>query len=535
MKAFFYSILLILIVLAQPGFAQFHTNSNARELAGHCFELTPDASEQKGTVWTLETIDFNQPFDTIVWIMPGADNNGGDGLVFAFHTGIISLGSYDGHLAYEGLPSILGIEIDTHRNPENNDPDYDHMALTKNGAVDHQSTNHLVGPVPLTPTRGNVEDGAFHSLRIRWRPPNSLSIYWDCNLLISYSGMIVDEIFGGNSIVRWGFTAGTSSSTQNRHLVCLSGQPLNELEDRTICPGGQTQLNTTFEAESYRWSPSEGLDRNDISNPIASPSSTTTYMLDAIDECGQHFADTLTVFVEGNPISLNIPQDTTLCDGNPYQINATVPNATYLWSDGSTGSSLTITESGFYNLSIVTPTCEAFFSQQVSFGAPPIPQLPTDTIICTGGTPILDATVPIGSYLWNDGSTNPTLPITSSGSYSVTVSNVCGNSSSSTQVQLQSCDLLFIPNAFSPNGDGLNDRFTLQSPLPLTIETLQIFDRWGNQVYGRSGSFSWDEGQEWDGTFRGQPLPNGLYIYYIKLVQVDGRTEIRTGEVNIIR
>ena len=535
MKAFYFPFLLLFSLLPQAGQAQFHTNSDASKLSNNCFELTPDAFEQKGTLWTLETIDFNQPFDTLVWIMPGEVDEGGEGMVFAFHTGIISLGSYDGHMAYEGLPSILGIEIDTHQNPEHGDPGYDHIALTKNGGINHQSSDNLVGPVPLTPTRENVEDGNFHSLRIRWRPPNSLSVYWDCNLLISYSGQIVNDVFDGNSIVRWGMTAGTSPTAKNRQVICLSGQPLDELTDQTICPGGQIQLSTSFPAEVYRWSPSAGLDRDDIRDPIAEPDTTTTYYLQATDECGQHFADTVTVFVEGTPIDLDLPTDTIICDASNHIIDASTPGASYLWSDGSTASQLNVTVDGNYTLRIQTPTCEAFYSQQVTFGSIPTPNIPSDTLICESNNPMLDASVPLGVYLWDDGSTSPTFPLSSSGTYSVTVSNACGNSTATSTVELLSCDLLYIPTALSPNGDGVNDQFLLQSPIPLQIEQFQIFDRWGNQVFSRSGATMQEDTQAWDGTFRGQPLPVGPYIYFLKLVKIDGTSEIRSGEINIIR
>lgn len=535
MKAFIFLLFLLFGLGAQHSLAQFHTNSDARELPNACFEVTPAAPDQTGTVWTLETIDFNQPFDTLVWIMPGQVDGGGDGLVFAFHTGIISLGSYDGHLAYENLPSILGIEIDTHHNPEHGDPDYDHMALTRHGAIDHQSSDHLVGPVPLTPTRDNVEDGAFHSLRIRWRPPNSFSVYWDCQLLISYAGNIVEEIFGGNPLVRWGVAASTSQTAQNRHVICLSGQALNELIDRTICPGGQTQLQTTFQAETYQWTPATSLDQANIPNPIASPESTTTYHLLAIDECDQSFADTLTVFVEGDPIFLDMPADTTICHDNGYHLDATIPNATYLWSDGSTASTFSINESGLYSVLIQTSSCEATYRQQVTFGNPPAPQLPADTLFCLGATSFLDAGVSAGTYLWNDGSTSPTLPIISPGIYSLTISNSCGSSSASTQVTLEACEALYIPTAFSPNGDGLNDEFLIYAPSGLVVEQLQIFDRWGNQVFRRDGSVMGDQSVGWDGTFRGRPLPVGTYIYWLKFLQVGGERAVRSGEINLLR
>lgn len=532
--SFFLLFLLFLLPTTLAG--QMHTNSDASATGNNCFQLTPNAPNQTGTMWTLETIDFNAPFDTSIWIMPGRSDAGGDGLVFAFHTSIISLGNYDGHLAYDGLPAILGIEIDTHQNPEHNDPDYDHIAITRDGGLDHQSDKNLVGPSPLSPNRDNIEDGNFHSFRIRWRPPNSLSIYWDCNLVMSYSGNIVDEIFGGNSAVRWGFTAGTSA-VQNEQVVCLTGLPMNELEDQVICPGGQAQLSTNFIGESYKWTPSSGLSRTNIPNPSASPVETTTYFLSVLDDCGQYFADTVTVFVEGDPVSVEWGRDTTFCGQESYTLDATTPIAgtSYHWSDGSTTSSIDVASTDRYYVTITTSTCEVTYSRQITFDEQPTIDLGADTLLCAGSNYLLGNEEAGLEYLWHDGSTNTTFEVVESGIHAVTVSNSCGSTSASVDISLQDCDQLYIPNAFSPNGDGFNDQFVIFSPLNLSIEIFHIFDRWGNQVFKQSKFGSDQLVPSWNGTFRGKPVPVGTYVYYFRLLLPNGQMSERSGEVAVIR
>lgn len=91
---------------------------------------------------------------------------------------------------------------------------------------------------------------------------------------------------------------------------------------------------------------------------------------------------------------------------------------------------------------------------------------------------------------------------------------------------------LFLPNAFSPNGDGLNDKF-----IPLfsgkehyTLYSFRIFNRSGQEVYNTGNSVS-----GWDGTFKGQPAESGSYAYYLQVFGNDGKEKVMTGYVALIR
>jgi gliding motility-associated-like protein len=81
---------------------------------------------------------------------------------------------------------------------------------------------------------------------------------------------------------------------------------------------------------------------------------------------------------------------------------------------------------------------------------------------------------------------------------------------------------VIVPNAFSPNGDGINDFFNIQYRLLQTFH-IKIFDRWGNQVYESS-----DMHFRWDGTQSGNPSPEGVYMYLISGTTTDG-TPVETG------
>lgn len=97
-------------------------------------------------------------------------------------------------------------------------------------------------------------------------------------------------------------------------------------------------------------------------------------------------------------------------------------------------------------------------------------------------------------------------------------------------------DLIYAPNAFSPNDDGVNDQFTLfGGSAAVRIESLQIFDRWGNQLFRAEGIPLNDLSSGWDGTFRGRPMNAGVYVFQARVRLVDGSVEERKGEVNLVR
>jgi gliding motility-associated-like protein len=95
---------------------------------------------------------------------------------------------------------------------------------------------------------------------------------------------------------------------------------------------------------------------------------------------------------------------------------------------------------------------------------------------------------------------------------------------------------IFAPNVFSPNDDGRNDYFTLFAGTQVQqISIFRIFDRWGNQLFEAGPLQPNQETLGWDGTFRGEPMGPGVYVFYAEVEFVDGFKEIVKGEVTLLR
>ena len=111
------------------------------------------------------------------------------------------------------MRGALGIEFDTYQNRRQGDPAADHLALLVNGHTYHGGAEVVELP--------NLEDGRRHALSVTWAPKaDVLTVSLDGETLARYPGRIVRQVFGGQSVVRWGLTAGTGRKT-NRHDVCF--------------------------------------------------------------------------------------------------------------------------------------------------------------------------------------------------------------------------------------------------------------------------------------------------------------------------
>src|SRR5690606_22550722 len=133
-----------------------------------------------------------------------------------------------------------------------------------------------------------------------------------------------------------------------------------------------------------------------------------------------------------------------------------------------------------------------------------------------GSSVLLEAEVPEGATaLWSNGSTASNIQVSDSGLYWVTVSVGQCVSSDSMHLYRYYCDCpMVIPNAFTPNGDGLNDLFKLALSLacPVSEYKLQIYNRWGQMLFV---SYRLEDG--WDGTINGQPADVGSYYYQLSV------------------
>ena len=164
--------------------------------------------------------------------------------------------------------------------------------------------------------------------------------------------------------------------------------------------------------------------------------------------------------------------------------------------------------------------------------------LPADTLLCEGEE--LDLSIPLpGTYLWSDGSDSNQISIVEDGAYTVEIQNNCGVFNHSFEVTTEICGCnVYVPTAFSPNGDGNNDvlQCYMGCDFPYQGIRFQVFDRWGGLVYSNKSSEV--NSIFWDGTFKGKALDPGVYVWFFEYEYTrNGTVNHKTisGEVHIFR
>lgn len=132
----------------------------------------------------------------------------------------------------------------------------------------------------------------------------------------------------------------------------------------------------------------------------------------------------------------------------------------------------------------------------------------------------------------------PTLVALETATYTLEISGAAGcRVSDSITITVNKDYQVYLPNVFSPNGDGTNDRFTIFSDgLRIAqIAYLRIYDRWGNLVFSRQNLTPNDESLGWDGRIQNQPAPTGVYVYQVEIEYVDKVVRVFSGDVSLIR
>jgi len=245
-------------------------------------------------------------------------------------------------------------------------------------------------------------------------------------------------------------------------------------DSTAICLGKEVPITATG-AYSYSWIGS-GLNAANISNPVASPSVSTVYRVAGSDSAGC-FSDTVSVIVTVLPVP-------TVNAGPDLQVLAETP---------------------------VT-----------------IPAVGSPDVVAWLWTPSIDLSC-----------TNCAQPVCTpkqTQQYIVTVTAADGCMASDTVVVKLLCDeaKVRIPDAFTPNGDGHNDRFTVLGAISV-VNHMAIYDRWGVKVFEADHFAPADPGTGWDGTMHGQPAPPGVYVYYAEMQCPGGGVFIMKGTVVLIR
>ena len=203
-----------------------------------------------------------------------------------------------------------------------------------------------------------------------------------------------------------------------------------------------------------------------------------------------------------------------------------------MWSNGAIDSSIIIQTPGIFWAQKTENGCRYRDSINVSVISPPNFELGNDSLLCGDGIKNISLTSQNATYRWKDGYVGGKREITSSGYYSVTVRNQCGSYTDDINLTFlpYACEI-FIPNAFSPNNDGLNDIFKPSGNV--TLKSMQIYNRWGELVYESSeGEFGWD------GNYQKKLVHEGYYFFIIRYTKPQNGSEspfVSKGEVYLFR
>ncbi len=120
--------------------------------------------------------------------------------------------------------------------------------------------------------------------------------------------------------------------------------------------------------------------------------------------------------------------------------------------------------------------------------------------------------------------------------YTVTVTNLANCTATTTiDIQVRESYEVYIPTIFTPNNDGLNDYFTINSgPNVDKINYIQIFDRWGEMVFAQNNISTSDNKTSWDGNFKDKKAPLGTYVYRIEVQYADGKKHQFIGDITVL-
>ncbi|MFO7722027.1 MAG: gliding motility-associated C-terminal domain-containing protein [Bacteroidales bacterium] len=246
--------------------------------------------------------------------------------------------------------------------------------------------------------------------------------------------------------------------------------------------------------------------------------------------CGSG-ADTINIGALPSP-AVSLGPDMELCAGEFAALVPVPALDSLVWNDGSDEKMRFVSEAGYYQVTITNEfNCSASDDILVSFIDPPlINWVLTDTVICIGHAMELNAGQGFDNYLWQDGSSGAVFLITDSGWYHVSVMNKCGIDTDSLHVTLEDCSLkLFVPNAFTPDGDGLNDEFRAFGAF-VDDFSLVVYNRWGDMVFKSSELES-----GWDGKYLEKPAPAGTYAWKIIYLDATGEYHYLKGTMILIR
>jgi len=628
--------------LAQGPVNPYFMNGSASQDNCSCYTLTQDQFNQHGSVWNVNKIDLTQPIDFKFSVYLGArDADGADGIAFVLQPISTQIGTAGGGIGFQGVQPSIGIVLDTWQNTDLNDPIYDHISITANGDLNHATANNLNGPVQILEGRDNAEDGQWHLLYVKWDPATKiLSAAMDDKPRVAITKDLVTDIFAGDPMVFWGFTASTGGA-RNQQRFCTALNPgFKSMDNQETCFGKPVQFrdssNSFSKIVSWYWDLGDGT-TSTLQDPpphtYAAPGYYDVKMVIQGNNGCTSDTSILKVTIGTYPFAKIGYAPQPYCEGDALSLidssgvqYGTVNNWTWTTSAGTFNTQNPTLANGLSNttetVSLLVRTKEGCISSPVNrtFSVLPRPRVDfSANNACVGDAVNITAfdqnpAAPIGQWVWDLGdgrkdssgasistrygtgndydiilkatgvngcaaklvvhpvsiwqtnayagrdtiiATGQPLQLQGSGGvlYQWSPSTFLSDPTLADPIALPDQDMryvltaytpagcpsmdtilvkvfkgpaIYVPTAFTPNGDGRNDILHV-IPIGVQLEFFRIYDRWGKLVFNTK-----DPKKGWDGYANGKMLP-GNYAWTVQGRDFNGNIITKTGLLTLIR
>ena len=431
----------------------------------NCIQLTPNINNNKGAAWHTCPLHLGAPFLLEFDMNFGGSDDGADGVCFVLQqisnsaSGPLSVnGAQIGYGAENPATGVfntnsLAIEIDTFANDgspgtgvNQNDPPVDHIAIFRDGSLEHNSSYQLAAAVQAHPTTANIETGIDYPLTVAWDPETEvLEVYFAGSLRQSLTLDLVNDVFGGDPLVFWGFTASTGGLSNPQSFCDNSFYYSSYLDGLTVlepapwisCIGGDTD----FTAEPLL--PSVDAVWDDTNDAVLTVESAGSYPMTGFNANGCPTHEEFTIDVLNPDLQLLVDPNLVVCGGVEAALEATAaPGATIAW-DGVEGGSVVTSVPGLHEVTATLGVCDATLQVDVTFQALPDVSFALGTdpttgpiVICDGEPTDVHAVPSPGATASWQSIGGPLLTVSQSGTFTATSTvNGCESNPQSIEVQ----------------------------------------------------------------------------------------------------
>lgn len=353
-------------------------------------------------------------------------------------------------------------------------------------------------------------------------------------------GMYIVTVQDDNSCIGYATTA-----INNFELSLSAGN------DTTICQGDSILLKGSG-GVGYLWSPSASVVCSTCQSTFAHPATSTTYYLYARDQqynCSDTDEIVVTVLERGN---VAVGDSLKICEGDVALLTAEggiqyswwpAENLDTSWKAAPKARPLKDTR---YQVIITQNICfkDTLYQHVAVYPQPAVDLGPDITVIANEPIQLSAKLVLATKITWTppDGlsctdCTEPVARVNGTTTYIATGETSHGCKATDSITIHVNCDgsVFYIPNTFSPNGDGINDVFYPRGPDIKSLSYFQIYNRWGERVFEARNIPTNDRSSGWDGTYRGVKVDPDVFVYMIELNCASGKPLMLKGDISVVR